>query len=63
MIDDSISLGKRVSIHPGTAILEKHGPGEKEEEIENREKEKNLRPDYQGSIRHGTTSGPTGTWA
>ena len=44
MIDDGLSPGKRVSIHPSTTMLEKHGPGEKEEEIQNNEKEKNLRP-------------------
>ena len=29
MIDDSLSPGKRVSIHPGTTMLEKHGLGKK----------------------------------
>ena len=44
MMNDCQSPSKGVSIHPGTTILEKHGPGGKEEEIPNSEKEKNLRP-------------------
>ena len=43
MIDDCQSLSKRVSTHPGTSMLEKHGPGGKAEEIQDQEKEKNLK--------------------
>ena len=61
MIDDSLNPGKRVSIHPGTIILENHGPGGKAEEIQGEGKEPQTR--LMGPIKHGTTSGPTGPWA